>query len=147
MLGKIQRYFYRGAQCPELPPQHLLHKHFFFHPQRHSSDKAPPAPRHKSMICFQQPLKLQQRLIIKYHGGKLIERNAGLRQYILNGLCREGGILFYTGKTFLLGGRNNVAVDEQRCRTVVIKCRYAQDNFSQCLKYGVNKRRQRRGAC
>ena len=115
------------TQCSKLSPQGRFQKQFFLEPDRHRDDKRAEAFGGISQVGFQQPLEFEQWLVVENDMVDVIQLESCFVKAIFDGAAREAGIVLFAGKTFLLGGGNDAAVDQQYGSTVVIIGGYSQD--------------------
>jgi hypothetical protein len=78
-------------------------------------------------VGLEQPLELEQRFIVEADIVELLGRQSRRGEAVVNRLLRKSSIVFLTTKSLLFGGSNDLAVDYQRGRGVVIKGRDAED--------------------
>jgi len=69
---------------------------------------------------FQQPLELQQRLVVEPDVIELIRAKVGRTEAEIDGLLWETGIVLAAAEAFLFSRRNELTIDdERRCRVVI----------------------------
>lgn len=81
----------------------------------------------KSVISFEQPLKFEQRLVVKCDGIELVEPQTCLPETIAHRIGRERRVVLFPGKTLLLRSGNQLPVAQNGCCCVVVKSGYAED--------------------
>ena len=114
-----------GAPEPatDLPGQVEL----LFEPLRHRVHERPEAARRVGQVGLEQPLELQERLVVEPHVVEVRRIDARLGETAGDGVGREPGVVLRAGEAFLLRRRDDTAIDEECRRRVVIKRGDAQD--------------------
>src|SRR5688572_8375913 len=79
-------------------------------PDWHRPNERAKSSRREREIRLQQPLELQQRLVVETDEVELFRLKAGLSQAKVDGVFWETIVVLLTSKTLLLGRRDNVAV-------------------------------------
>ena len=78
-----------GIECAQLVAQQLLLEQLLFQPERDRHAKGAKALGRKRQIGFEQPLKLEERLVVKCDVVDLAKRDAALAQAIGEGMMWE----------------------------------------------------------
>src|SRR3989338_2826396 len=86
----------------KLPAQMIPHPQLLFEPQRHSLQKRADASRSVGEVCLQYPFKLEPRLVVESHHGKIIDRYSSLGEAEFHGVLRIIRIVFFPGEAFFL---------------------------------------------
>jgi hypothetical protein len=97
------------------------------HPQRQRLAERGEAARREGEIGLEQPLELEERLVVESHAVELPGPHAGDLQAGADGVVREGRVVLAPRKALLLRGGRDPAVDHQRGRAVVVVGRDAED--------------------
>ena len=111
----------------QFPADEVLHEQFFPDPDRHRMKKAFKPFWREGMISFKEPLEFEERLFIKSNGRHRFRCDSRFLENVVNRPSRKSGIMLLSGKPLLLGSRDDLAVNDNRCGTVVIISRYAQN--------------------
>src|SRR5215831_12904736 len=106
-----------------------LHEELLFDPDRHGREEAAKAAGREHMICLEQPLEFQKRLVVERHRGKVFVFEASFLEHKTASIDRERRVVLPPREAFFLCGGNNLAVDEERRGTIVVVGRYAEDCF------------------
>ena len=115
-----------GQRQQVLLQQALLHQ-LLFQPHRHGRHKGAEPARRKRQIGLQQPLKFDQRLLIKHDCAEVRQSDAPLAQTVANRLGGKPRIVLLARKPLFLGRRQDLPVSDQAGRAIVIESRDAQD--------------------
>jgi hypothetical protein len=129
----------------QLVAQEPLLEQLLLQPERdrHAEGTKAPGSECKS---FEQPFELEERLVVERDMIDVGEADAGLGQAIGDGVMRETGIVLLAGEALLLGGGDDLSVDDQCRGTVVIERGQSENSHSpgSCgLKDRVDQRRDR----
>src|SRR5712691_25302 len=129
MLGEQQLVLPVEAGRPGLQPlgQQVLLEQFPLEPQRQSHAERGEPARREGEIGLEQPFELYKRLLVENDVVEVIERQASLVETIGDGILGIARILLFAGKALLLRGRDDMAVLDQRRRTVMVKRRNPQN--------------------
>ena len=122
VIGKDQA---RIGRRPERAPDRTPHVQLVPEPQGHGQAEAPKAGRGIGQIRLQEPFELGQGLIIEGYVIELVGAEPPLAQAISNRLRREARIMLDPGKPFLLSGRDDPTIVDQRRGAIMIKSGYA----------------------
>ena len=74
----------------------------------------------EGQVRFQKTLELGERLVIEGDVSQVCRLEPGLAQTVLDSPSGEAGIMLLARETLLLRRRDNIAVDDQGGRAVVI---------------------------
>ena len=105
----------------------MLLKQLFLQPQRQRVSKRIEATRRKSQVGFQQPVELQERLVVEGDEVQLARLQTADGQTSPDSLQRKGRIVLDAGKTFFLGSGDDTAVNHQGRGSIVVISREPQD--------------------
>ena len=109
--------FAHGARQKELLAQ----------PEWHRFEERTESHRRVREIGFQQSLELQEGFVVKADVVQVARRQSGFAETIIDRVLWKTMIVFLARKSFLLRGCDDLSVDNQCCRGVVIKRRNAKD--------------------
>ena len=115
-----------GLPTLHLVAQQRLLEQLLLQPQRHGHAERVEAPRREGEIGLEQPLELQERLVVEGDVVDVAELHADMVEAVLHRVLGEAGIVLLAGEALLLRGRDQMAVVDQRGRAVVIEGRDAQ---------------------
>src|SRR5580704_1655970 len=73
----------------QFPEQHALLEQLFAEPERHRFHERRKSARRECKIGFQQPLELEERLVVKHHVVDIAQPGAGRFQAIVNRLMQK----------------------------------------------------------
>ena len=135
-----------GIEGAQLVAQELLLEQLLLQPERDRHAKGTEAPGGECKIGFEQPFELEERLVVERDMIDVGEADAGLGQAIGDGVMRETGIVLLAGEALLLGGGDDLSVDDQCRGTVVIERGQSENSHSpgSCgLEDRVDERRDR----
>src|SRR5215831_1611869 len=127
VLGKEQPLLPDRPELPQRIAQQFLLEQLLFRPYRQGFRKGAETLRSESEVSFQQSLELQEWLVIENDEIDIVQPDVFLVQTILDGMCRHSGVVLASREPFLLCGSNDLAIADQRCRTIVVKTRDAED--------------------
>src|SRR5579871_1267283 len=128
------------TQPLQLFMQQRFLKQLLADPQRHCHLERSQSAWRIGEIRFEQPLELQERLVVKNNKIDIAERAAGLYQAILGRVRWKSGIVLLAREALLLRGRDNFAIAHQRRGAVVIKSGDSQNlHVSGGLEQRVNE--------
>src|SRR5580700_2439566 len=100
---------------------------FLLEPQRHGHKKRLEADRCIGEISLEQPLKLEERLVVKSDIVELIGPQAGFAQAEVDRLLRKAFVMFLPREALFLSGCDDLSIDDQGRGRVVVERRNAQD--------------------
>jgi len=100
---------------------------FLFEPEGHTHEELLESAGRKGDERFQHSLKFQQGFIVKYHMVQVTGVDVGIIETVIHSVEWEPMIVFFTGKSFLLGGGEDFAVPQQGGGTIVIEGRDTKD--------------------
>src|SRR5438067_1141462 len=112
----------------------MLLEQLLFEPEWDCHAKGAKAFGRKGHVGFEQALELEERLIVEHDMIDVAERDLALLQAIGERMMREPGIVSLAAKALLLGGSDDVPIDNKRCCTVVIECRQPKNPHAPVLK-------------
>src|SRR5688500_7427457 len=105
----------------------LFHVQLVFDPEwRRLQERHEPA-RCDSYIRFENPLELEQWLVVEPYICEVAGGDAGRLEAVRDCRLREAGIALFAGKPLLLGGRDDFTVPQQAGGAIVIESRNPQD--------------------
>ena len=133
VFGKNESGTARGGK---VTPQDAPQMKFVLQPDRHGLPETPKAPRRVGQVGFQQPIELEEGFVIKSDVVQLLRLDAAGFQAVGNRMRRKFRIVFLACEPLLLGGGNDLAIHDKRCRTVMVKSGYAQNasHLGSCLR-------------
>src|SRR6185503_9189901 len=117
------------AAISQLVLQLLVDVQLVFDPQRAGKQERAKPARHHPQIRLEDPLELEQRLVVEAHGGKIRHADPRRRQAVVHRTPRKIRITLLAGQALLGDGGNDLAVAQQTGRTVVIKGRDSEYVF------------------
>src|SRR6516165_8153047 len=85
------------------------------------------ALRRERDVRFDQTVELSQRFVVEPHIIEVRRSDTALAQAILNSVDWETMVMFDARESLFLCRRHNLAVDNKRCRGVVVERRNAED--------------------
>src|SRR5262249_35638874 len=85
------------------------------------------APGSEREIRFQEPLELEERLVVEHDVVDRVQVYSRLAQAVLDGMARKARVVLLSGKALFLGGSRDLAVSDERGGAVVIERRNAED--------------------
>ena len=94
---------------------------FFFSQTGNGERETVEAGRRVAQIRLEKPLELCQRLVVERDVVEIRRRHAGFPEAIPDGLCGESGVVFLAREPFLLRGRRDPTVNDERGGAVVIE--------------------------
>lgn len=129
MLGEQHRTRpdLRSRQFTEMPAQAALLKKLVLTPDGHRHPERAKAARHGRQVRFDQPLELQQRLVVEHDVIDVPHSATGFAQAIGDGVCRKRGVVLAPGEPLFLSSRDDASIDHQRRRAVVVERRNAEN--------------------
>ena len=77
--------------------------------------------RHRRQVCFDEPVQVQEGLLVEHNGVQIGRREAAAVQTEADGRLGETGVVLFTAKPLLLGGSLDVAIHDKRCSAVVVE--------------------------
>src|SRR5262249_22548359 len=108
------------AQFRQVLRQQTPHEQLFLDPHWHCRQKAGEAAGSEGVIGLEQPLELQERLVVKSNRRQVLEVDARLLQNVPAGVNRERGVVLLAGEALFLRGSHNLAVKQQRRGAIVV---------------------------
>ena len=132
MLGEQQpvRPIEVGSVSLELPAQQVLLEQLLLEPERDGHAERRKAPGREGEIALQQPLELEEGLVVERHIIHLAQADPGRLEAIGDGRAGEARIVLPAAETLLLGGGNDQAVLDERRRAVVVESGDAEDSHA-----------------
>src|SRR5262249_9068328 len=108
-------------------------------PERHCLDERAKPRRRVAQISFEQALELEEGLVIEADIFEIARLELRLAQTIFDRMRRKIPIVLLAGEALLLRRRDDLAVDHDRCRRIVIEGGNAQDRRHESteLKFGA----------
>src|SRR5262245_18825412 len=107
------------AQPLQLSPQERFLEELLSQPDRHGHRERPKAAGRKRQVCFQQALKLQERLVIERDMIDLAQAHAGFAETVSDGMPRKASIVSLPAEPLLLRGSNDARVLDEGGRAVM----------------------------
>ena len=96
-------------------------------PQRHEPQERPEPARGEGEVRLEQPLELQERLVVEADVVERLRGNPRLVETIANRMDGEPVVVLPAGESLFLCRGHDVSVDHQCRRRVVVEGRDAQD--------------------
>ena len=93
---------------------------FLSEPYVHPHQKLLEAQRGISDICFDQSFEFQQRFLVKNHMVELFCCDASRLEAKVDSIRWKLMVMFYTGKPLFLCSGDNLAIDDQCSRAIMI---------------------------
>src|SRR6266850_1816181 len=109
------------------PSQLAWQVQFLLQPERHGFEEGRESLRGVSQISLQQPLELQQRLVVEADIRKIVRSDSLRIKTILYRVARKVRIMLLARESFLLRSRHNLSVLEQARGAVVVIGRDAEN--------------------
>ena len=94
---------------------------FFFQPEREGLEKGRKRAGKSGQIAVEYPLELNEGFLIKTYIVQILSGDFPLFEAVVDGVCREGKIVFIPAKALLLGAGDHSPVLNQTSRRIVIK--------------------------
>ena len=116
----------------QLLTDQVLHPQLVQQPGRHGVAEDLPRLRHHLHGGRQDALELDERLLVEDDVVEILGSDAGRFQAVADGQAREIGVVFLAAEAFLFGGRDQLAVVNQRRGGVVVETRDSQYAHGQC---------------
>src|SRR5919109_1014662 len=113
----VPRHF--GVELIKLAQDLGALKKLLLHPERHGLAEGLEAARRKGEIGLQQPLELEERLVVEGDEIDLGGPSAGELETGANRVVREARIVLFAGEALFLRRRNDATVLEKRRRAIV----------------------------
>ncbi len=147
MLGKEQlgRPIGRRIEPLQLPQERVSLEQLVLHPQRERMAKGREPARRERQIRLEQPLELQERLVVEGDVIELCRLDAGDLQAGLDRVLRKRRVVLLAREALLLGRGDDFAIDDQRRRGIVVVGRDAEDAHT--LEKRVYEGRNHRALC
>src|SRR5688572_12645846 len=98
MLAEVQW----ALVAVEIPADRLARKELVLDPHRHRRDERPPASGGDAQIALEQPLELQERLVVEGNGVQVANPQPAFAQTVLNRTRREALIVLFAREAFFL---------------------------------------------
>jgi len=115
--------------------KHVFLEKLFLYPDRDRHLEGFETARRKGEIGFQEPFEFKKRLVVEGDMIDVAQLQPTLGQTIGNGVVRETGIVFFACEALFLSCCHDLAVDDKRGSTVVIKGGHSE-NAHQTLQAG-----------
>ena len=96
-------------------------------PLRHGLDEGFETDRRVAQIGLEQPIELEQGLVVETDIVQIFRRQSGLLQAVLNRILREGMVMLLTRETLFLRRRHDPPIDHQSRCGVVVEGRYPEN--------------------
>jgi hypothetical protein len=103
----------------QLAAQQVFLKQLLADPERNRRGERAKTTRRERDIGFEQPLELQERLLVEDDIVDFLERDLRMLEAITDRVLRIARIVLDACEALLLGRGNNATVDQQRGRAVV----------------------------
>ena len=94
-----------------------------FQPQRHRLTEAAETGWGKGQVGLNQPIKFQERLLVKHHKIELGRRKLGLFQAVFDGFGRKVIVVLFSRESLLLGCRKDLSIPDESGRRIMIEGR------------------------
>ena len=111
----------------QLTPQLAIEEQLLLDPHRHRLAERRKAARRERQVGLDQPIELEERLVVEGDVVDRIERQPGLCQAIVDGMRGKPRVMLLAAESFLLGGSDDVAIDDERGGRVVVEGREAEN--------------------
>ena len=86
------------------------------------------ARRRKGQVSLQQPLELEERLVVENHVVYVLEAHSARRQAIRHGVRGKARVVLFPREALLLGGGDDLSIPQQGGGAVVVEGGNAQDS-------------------
>src|SRR5262245_22469801 len=116
-----------GRKFLQFLSEHTLLEELFPQPNRHGQAKGGKPLRREAQVGLEQPLKLDQRLLVKHHCIEIADLAAAMVCAVGDGMPGKVRIVLFAREALFLGRGSYLAVDDNGSRTVVIERRDAQN--------------------
>ena len=93
----------------------------FLDPKRTGKQVGPESTRHYPKVCLENPLELEQWLVVKADVVQLIGAKARFPEAVLNRMDRKRLVVLLARESLLLCGSHDLTVDNQRGGGIVIE--------------------------
>ena len=100
---------------------------FLADPERQDLEERAEARRGVGEVRLEDPLELQQGFVVEGDVVEIAGRQSRLGEAVVDRVRREAVVVLLSAEAFLLRSGNDLPVDEQRRRGVVIERRDAKD--------------------
>jgi hypothetical protein len=129
MLAEQQALLPVEVRLPllHLVAQQRLLEQLLLQPQRHGHAEGVEAARGEGEIGLEQPLELEERLVVEGDVVDVRQLDAGRVETVVHRVLREAGIVLLAGEALFLSRTDELAVRDQRRGAVVIESRDSQD--------------------
>jgi hypothetical protein len=115
------------SEASQLAAEQLLLKQLLANPQRHGHREAAIAAGCKGEVRLEQPLELEERLLVERHVIHVIRRDARVLEAERGGVGRKPRVMLLPRKSFLLRSGNDPSVGHERGSAVVVVRGKTQD--------------------
>jgi hypothetical protein len=123
MFGEHQaRCIEVRVDLAQFTDEHALLKQLFAEPERHGFHERRKSARRESKIGFQQPLELEEWLVVKHHVVDVAQSGAGRFQAIANRLMRKAFVELLAREAFLMGRGDDFAVADESGGAIMVIC-------------------------
>jgi hypothetical protein len=119
-----------GIEYAQLIAQQLLLEQLLFQPERDRHTEGAKSFGSEGKIGFEQALELEKWLVIEGDVIDFAKRDAALVQTISERMVWKTRIMLLAREALLLGGGNDLSIDDQRRCTIVIERRQSQNSHS-----------------
>ena len=99
----------------------------FFDPDGDGLTETSEACRSEGDVRFEKTLELEERFFVEDDVVDMRHVDALLVEAVLDGVDREGGVVFFSCEAFFLGGSRNLAVTDESSGRVVVKSGYSEN--------------------
>jgi hypothetical protein len=110
----------------------VLLEELVLHPHRQRGAERAEAARREGEVGLEQPLELEERLVVEGDVVDLGELRAGRFQAGADRLVREGRVVLLAREALFLRGGDHLAVAQQRRGAVVVVRGDAEDSHDRC---------------
>jgi hypothetical protein len=113
----------RSVELPDLAQfarQQVLLEELLAQPDRHRHAELAEAARRRRYVGLEEPLELDERLLVEHDRVDLGQRDAALAEAIAHGVRREAGVVLAAREALFLRGRDGRPVHHERGGAVVV---------------------------
>src|SRR4029453_15981447 len=110
-----------AARARDINPDQVGEPEFLLDPQWSALEEGRKAFRSVVEIGLEQPLELEQGLVVEAHVVELFGADAGFPQTVGDGVARESMVVLLAGEALFLRRRDDLAVDEKARGGVVVE--------------------------
>jgi hypothetical protein len=120
-----------AREAVQLIQDQLSREQLLAQPHRHGGDELSQPLRRDAEILLEEPLELEQRLVVEGDVVELLEREAPLGETVGDGAGRKTGVVTLAREALLLRRRDDLAVPHQAGGRIVVVRRDAENRRHQ----------------